>query len=103
MTDQTPSTDDDLLETISDYAHDFDRGGHLTLDDVKHALATRDAAHDREVAAKALREAADAWRTGGWSGTPRHQDRAQDRIASAQYPGEWLHARAVSVANGLQP
>ncbi|WP_394161624.1 hypothetical protein [Galactobacter valiniphilus] len=54
---ETPSTDDDLMETIIDYAHDFDRGGHLTLDDVKHALATRDAARDRETAAQALRNA----------------------------------------------
>ena len=58
------------------------------------------AQRDREVAARALREAADAWTQGAWADTPRYAERAQDRIAAANYVGQWLRARADRVMAG---
>lgn len=43
---------------------------------------------------QALFEAADAWTRGAWADTPRHTDRARDRIAAANFFGDWLRARA---------
>lgn len=42
----------------------------------------------------ALLEAADAWTQGAWADTPRHAERARDRMAAAQFFGDWLRARA---------
>ena len=96
MTDQTPSTEDDLTLTIEDvrsrYAYESRYQEVLESD-----LAEFDdwlAAHDRETEAKALYDARDDWRKGGWAGTPHHHDRGRDRIAAAQYAGNWLNDRA---------
>ena len=51
--------------------------------------------HLREqIADEALRDAADAWTQGAWADTPRHRDIAHDRIAAANYFGQWLRKRA---------
>jgi hypothetical protein len=47
---------------------------------------------------QALLEAADAWTQGGWSDTPRRADRVADRMAAAQFAGDWLRARAGQVS-----
>jgi phage terminase Nu1 subunit (DNA packaging protein) len=52
------------------------------------------AQHDAEVAARALRQAADDWQTGEWANVPRHADRVADRLGAAQYVSDWLRARA---------
>lgn len=48
--------------------------------------------------AEALSEAADAWQRGAWANTPRHRDRAADRVGQAQYVTEWLRERAATTA-----
>lgn len=50
--------------------------------------------HDKEVAARAVRDAADDWLQHGWIDTPHYVDRVQDRFAAAQYAGDWLKQRA---------
>ncbi len=53
------------------------------------------AVHDAEVAAGALREAADAWQTGGWAnGLPKGADRVALILGMAQGTITWLRARA---------
>ena len=64
------------------------------------------AAHDAEVVAEAtlqlrreakaevLREAAAEWTQGEWAGATRYHNRVADRLASAQYAGDWLRDRA---------
>lgn len=44
--------------------------------------------------ADALRGAADAWTQGAWAKTPRRVSRVADRMAAAQYVGDWLRTRA---------
>lgn len=43
---------------------------------------------------RALRDAATAWKQGAWADTPRLVDRVADRMATAQFAGDWLEARA---------
>jgi phage terminase Nu1 subunit (DNA packaging protein) len=52
------------------------------------------AQHDAEVAAKALRQAADDWQAGEWANVPRHADRVADRLGAAQHVSDWLRAEA---------
>lgn len=52
------------------------------------------AAHDREIQAQALRDAADEWQTGGWANVPRRSDRVADRLGAAQHVCNWLRKRA---------
>lgn len=61
-----------------------------TADDLE-ALAPQAVA---EIRARALREVADVWQRGEWAGAPRRPDRVAERIASAQYVGDWLRNRA---------
>lgn len=48
----------------------------------------------REAKAEALREAAAEWTQGEWAGATRYHNRVADRLASAQYAGDWLRDRA---------
>lgn len=95
MTDQTPSTEDVRWKyrcmRVKDGAKDI-----AAQTEFDAWLA----AHDREVAAKALYDARDDWRKGGWAGTPHHHDRGRDRIAAAQYVGNWLDTRADQIEAG---
>lgn len=50
-----------------------------------------------EVQRQALIDAANDWTGGAWADTPRHADRAADRIAASQYAGDWLRARAAAL------
>lgn len=50
--------------------------------------------HDREVAARALDDAALTWQTGAWADVPRRADRVQERLATAQHVTNWLRGRA---------
>lgn len=95
MTDQTPSAQYSVPSTITteivrECASEFD----VSLSGQGPAFDAWLATHDREVAAKALYDARDDWRKGGWAGTPHHHDRGRDRIAAAQYVGNWLDTRA---------
>ena len=54
----------------------------------------------REAKAEALREAAAEWTQGDWAGATRYHNRAADRLASAQYAGDWLRARADRIEAG---
>lgn len=47
--------------------------------------------------AQALNNAADDWLHGAWGNTPRRQDRIADRIAAAQYAGDWMRSRAEQI------
>lgn len=60
--------------------------------------------HEAETAAAAgaLRRAADAWQHGNWANAPRRPDRVAERIANAQYVGDWLRARADAI-DAAQP
>lgn len=60
------------------------------------------AAHDAEVAARALREAADAWTQGQWSDVmlPKPTSPAVPVIAYANRVGDWLRARAGAAGDG---
>jgi hypothetical protein len=62
------------------------------------------AAHDAEVAERALREAADAWTQGQWSDVmlPKPTPPAVPVIAYANRIGDWLRARADRVAGHAQ-
>ncbi|QTV79465.1 hypothetical protein [Microbacterium sp. NIBRBAC000506063] len=60
-------------------------------------LAAHDRERDREVAARTLEDAANAWTQGEWANTPRKAERAADRLSAAQYAGDWLRARAESI------
>ena len=113
MTDQTPSTEDvRVLAALNAYynvRHYGDTRAIAALDDyhpnnveaMRAAVrAARNPAHDREVAAQALYDARDDWRKGGWAGTPHHHDRGRDRIAAAQYVGDWLDTRADRIEAG---
>lgn len=114
MTDQTPSTEqvERARFKVSDVHHSIGteclcgaRRLHKNRDRTEHILDAFIkeldlAAHDREVAAKALYDARDDWRKGGWAGTPHHHDRGRDRIAAAQYAGNWLNDRADRIEVG---
>lgn len=65
-----------------------------TVETVLGVLAVHVARREREAAALALREAADSWQQGGWADTPRRADRVADRIAAAQFVGDWIRERA---------
>jgi hypothetical protein len=56
--------------------------------------------HDREVAAKALDDAALTWQTGDWGDAPRRANRVQERLANAQHVTNWLRARARAARTG---
>lgn len=71
----------DAGRTMERWLHDH--GFHIVTNDDQQRAA-------RDV----LRAAADAWTQGAWADTPRHADRGADRIAAAQYAGDWLRARA---------
>ena len=58
------------------------------------------AEHDREVAARTLRDAALDWQTRAWANTPRHADRIADRMAASQYACDWLRAHADQIEEG---
>ena len=47
--------------------------------------------------AAALEAAADTWQRGAWGDTPRKADRVADRLAAAQFVGDWLRERAGEV------
>ena len=69
--------------------------GSYSMDDYGAAFDRAMAAHDAEVAAKALRDAADAWQTGGWAnGLPKGANRAALILGMAQGTTTWLHKRA---------
>ena len=79
--DYTPTTDD-----VRDYY-----GNGQVPEEFDRWLA----AHDAEVASKALRDAADAWQTGGWAnGLPKGADRVALILGMAQGATTWLRARA---------
>ena len=111
MTDQTPSTEhvrllNVLTVALADAAQEddnnfipFTKRTHYANAIMAH-LEEHRAARDREVAAKALYDARDDWRKGGWAGTPHHHDRGRDRIAAAQYAGNWLNDRADRIEAG---
>ena len=61
------------------------------------ALIERETA---KAAERALLNAADAWTHGAWADTPRHAERARDRIAAAQFFGDWLRDRARGAGGG---
>ena len=54
----------------------------------------------REAKAEALREAAAEWTQGEWAGATRYHNRVADRLASAQYVGDWLRDRAEQIEDG---
>ena len=70
------------------------------IDAIAAALAPLIEARVREARAGALTDAADAWTQGAWASTPRHKDRVADRMAAAQYVGDWLRERAEEVRRG---
>ena len=77
------------------------------LEDIQETAGTPQAVtfewlarHDREVAAKTLRETAYAWQTWAWAKTPRRSHRVADRIAAAQYVCDWLRDRANEIEGG---
>ena len=87
----TPKIADHLRRLARDVAY---TEGHASVMRAAAAEIDRLAAHDREVAAGALRDAALDWQTRTWANTPRHADRIADRMAASQYACDWLRARA---------
>ena len=60
------------------------------------------AENDRQAGEKALADAANAWTRGHWANAPRRADRAHERLAAAQFVGDWLRARAAALAGSEQ-
>ena len=71
-------------------------GDRLTGEEFDRILA----AHDAEVAAKALLDAADAWSQGQWANVPRISDQVRERLNTANYVGDWLRERANQIGEG---
>jgi hypothetical protein len=86
---QTPLTREDIAD---------DSGHMFYTRTYAEAVLASDwlAAHDKAIAAKALREAADAWTQGAWPGVmlPKPTPPAVPVIAYASRVGDWLRDRA---------
>lgn len=61
---------------------------------LNRSIRDHDAEVSRKAASKALGDAASEWLKGAWADAPRYQDRVKDRLAAAQYFGDWLRQRA---------
>lgn len=99
----------DYTPTMAEIREYVETGGEprpwVELDEVEESREKARAAafdralaeHDREVAARTLEDAANAWTQGEWANTPRKAERAADRLSAAQYAGDWLRKRALGI------
>lgn len=92
MTDQTPTLRTRPWTTVDAIWERVERGEDEAAEKIL-------AAHDREVAARALREAADVWQRGEWANAPRRFDQVQERIANGKHVSEWLRERAARLTD----
>ena len=98
----TPTTD----QVRSFYAHDSEDEYHDPIAYPSHVRSAEQAFDrwlaqvQREAKAEALREAAAEWTQGEWAGATRYHNRVADRLASAQYVGDWLRDRAEQIEDG---
>lgn len=90
-----------MSDLIDGWACEHMRGDGR-VEDLRAAAERAIAQHDREVAAKALREAADTWTQGEWSNyiPPRGNERPALILGMAQAPGDWLRERADRIERG---